>query len=137
QIVLGRQNLGLRMDKSMPRHKDLETETPAAAEFYRQAGLRMRVIRDLGGVTQVELCEVLRIDQSAYSKWEKGKQRPDLFVMAKWTARFQASLDLIFRGRPAGASPVLVELLRQAAPHLVSDRPTDMESNRDKALASY
>lgn len=100
-------------------------------------GLRLRAIRTLAGIRQEELSEIVGVDQSTWSKWEKGKRQPDLFTITKFAARSQASLDLIYRGVPGDTNPLLVRLLRATHPELLASEPIDTPPDKDTATASY
>lgn len=115
----------------------LRINSPGSTATIIATGKRLRAIRDLAGVTQEALCELLGVDQSTYSKWEKGKRVPDVLVMTAFAARFKTSLDFLYRGAPIGMHPDLVHLLRTGYPSLVADMPTDMDQGRDMALSSY
>ena len=115
----------------------IRVRSASSTDTLEQVGRRLRVIRELAGVTQEALCEVLHVDQSTYSKWEKGKRLPDVLVLIKFAARFRTSLDFLFRGAPIGMHPELLHLLRLGHPGLVADIPTGMDQDRDMALSSY
>lgn len=111
-------------------------KTPVPGQ-QRLAGERIRVVRDLAGVTQEAICEVLAVDQSTWSKWEKGVRTPPISAMSAFATRFKVSLDFIYRGQPVGLHPDLLAVLRLSFSHLLSEVPGDMGPNKDKALDAY
>lgn len=121
----------------MPKRVKNQMEDPAVSEMQRRAGLRIRAIRDLGGATQEDMQTLLGVDQTTWSKWERGERMPDVAIMAKFAARSKTSLDLIYRGMPIGTHPALLHLLRLAAPHLIDPETTGTAPDKDTALASY
>lgn len=121
----------------MPKRPDDIAGVPAASETQRQAGLRIRAIRALAGVTQEQICEVLGVDQSTWSKWERGERLPDLFVMSRFAARARTSLDLIYRGELSGTHPELRRLLLLRIPELLAPVRRDTDQDMDRAQASY
>jgi transcriptional regulator with XRE-family HTH domain len=118
------------------RHRPPEQPPPANARM-RQTGERLRAIRKLSGLRQTDICELLGVDQSTWSKWEIGQRFPDLGIMVAFAARMKVSLDLIYCGAPTGVHPILLKLLQAEWPHLLLQIPTDNPQDRDKALASY
>jgi transcriptional regulator with XRE-family HTH domain len=102
-----------------------------------KVGRRLRAIRELADITQEKLCELLGVDQSTYSKWERGKRVPDVLVLTAFAARFRTTLDFIFTGSPVGTHPQLASLLRLVHSDLVQESPSRTEQDTDKALASY
>lgn len=117
----------------MPRRP----KTDGSTAIIERAGLRLRAIRELAGVKQDDLCQVLGVDQSTYSKWERGRRLPDVLVLIEFAARFRTTLDFLFRGSPGGMHPDLVHLLRIGYPALVADTPTGTEPDKGTVLTSY
>jgi transcriptional regulator with XRE-family HTH domain len=118
------------------RHYQLSSNTSAETQL-RDIGERIRAIRKVTGLTQPELCELLGATQTAWSRWEIGRNAPDILIMIAFAARAKVTLDLIYRGITDGSHPVLVRLLREDVPHLLASPPTGTAHNRDMALASY
>jgi len=112
------------------------TKIPVS-EIQRLAGRRLRAVRELAGVKQEALCERLRIDQSTWSKYEQGKRTPGMPVMIEFAARFDVSLDFIFRGLPVGMHPELVKLMRLGHPDLLTRLNPNKSDDPDAALSTY
>ncbi len=121
----------------MPKLSKDDEIDPADSDFFRMAGLRLRAIRKLSGLNQTEIAALLGVDQSTWSKWETGKRIPNPAKVAKFVARSKTTLELIYRGLPAGTHPALLALLRVTAPELLAPEPTDMDPGTDMALALY
>lgn len=121
----------------MPKRRPDDIIDPADSEFYRLAGLRLRAVRKLSGLNQTRIAKLLGVDQSTWSKWETGKRIPSVTKVAKFAARAQTSLELIYCGAPVATHPALVRLLREAAPQLLAPEPTDTAQNKDTDLAAY
>lgn len=137
QIALGLKYRDAGTSVRMPKRPNDDTIDPADQPFYRLAGRRLQAIRKLAGINQTEIATLLNVDQSTWSKWETGKRVPKLDKVIQFVARSQASLDLIYRGTPGGASPILVDLLRLSSPELLTPEPTDTGPSKDTALVSY
>jgi len=56
---------------------------------------QLRAYRRVNGLTQMELAEVLAVTQATISRWESGRQMPELAVQTRLR-------DMLFRGRTAG-----------------------------------
>lgn len=121
----------------MPKQTRQMTTEPAASEMQRQAGARIRAIRELANASQESISEVIGVDQSTWSKWERGDRMPEVYAMTKFAARSRATLDLIYCGRPEASHPTLIRLLRVKVPHLLVAAPTNTDQDMDTALASY
>lgn len=100
-------------------------------------GARIKAIRTLADISQEDICQIFGLDQSAWSKWERGKRLADLPTMIRFAVRFRASLDFIYRGLLTGCHPDLARLLETHYPNLLSQPPSYMGEDTDKALASY
>lgn len=137
QIALGSGDCAAGTLPSMPKRPKDQIDDPAATEMQIKAGLRIQAIRKIGGVTQTKICGKLGVDQSTWSKWERGERMPDLFVMTRFAARAKTSLDLIYLGRPIGTHESLLTLLRLAIPHLLVQEPSGTVPDTDTAQASY
>lgn len=112
-------------------------ENPSSTDTIIKTGQRLRAIREIGNIKQEDLCARLGVDQSTYSKWEKGKRLPDVLVLTQFAARFMVSLDFLYRGIPSRIHPDVLALMREKHPDLVDEPPTDKEPDMDKALSSY
>jgi len=107
-------------------------------DILRLAGQRLRAVRDLASVTQEVICEVLRVDQSTWSKWERGERMPALPAMLTFCDRFGLTLDFIFRGDLRSVHPDLAQVLRIRQPHLVEEPATDpTPPDTDQAIKAY
>lgn len=119
----------------MPKNAHSAELDPATSEIQTQTGQRIRAIRRIAGMKQGPIAELCGADQSQWSRWERGDRLAELLPMIRFARRAQASLDLIYRGLPAGANPLLVRLLRIEVPELVA--PEHTEQDKDMDLAVY
>lgn len=53
---------------------------------------RLRYLRELHGVTQAKLAEVLEINKRTIIRWEAGEQDPNLTDLRKIAAHFRVSV---------------------------------------------
>lgn len=113
------------------------TDNELSLPRLKAIGERLRWVRIQGKASQAELCRLMNVTQSTWSKWEAGIRMPDPVVMMQFAARAKVSLDLIYRGMPVGIHQSLRQLLEIEAPHLLATSPTDTDRDRDTALASY
>lgn len=98
-------------------------------------GERLKFVRELADCSQEQVCEVIHVEQSTYSKWEKGKRVPNPLRVKEFCSRFRVSMDYIYNGRMGQTHPALaVRLLER--PDLLRE-PKSSQSDRDTALASY
>ncbi|GAN79813.1 helix-turn-helix domain-containing protein [Acidocella aminolytica] len=64
----------------------------------KDIGQRIRQVRELAGITQLELSEILGTTQAKWSKYELGMNMPDPMSMIEFCAKFGVTLDYIYRG---------------------------------------
>ncbi len=58
-------------------------------------GPRLRILRELNGLTQKQVADVLNIDRSTYSYYEIAKTRPDIDALQKLADLFKVSTDYL------------------------------------------
>lgn len=80
-----------------------------------EIGNRLRAIRRAYGLTQAGVAEVLGVDQSLWSKWERGTRAPDLLRLMDFAHRAQTSIELICFGVMFRTDPELVKVLHDLA----------------------
>lgn len=90
------------------------------------AGRRLAAVRQLAGLTQTKLGDILNVGQSTVAKWESGERMADPSRMAAVCARFKVSMDFLYRGRLEGLAHGLAVTLAQKHPDLVVIDPPDM-----------
>ncbi len=112
------------MPKAAFRHDD-----GAETDFLKAVGRRLSWARDVVGITQDQAAEFIGIDQSTYSKYEKGKRLAAPSAMSRFCDLFGVSLDYIYRGRLGGVMRRDVELV------LVANHPDLVEPLRQPAQA--
>lgn len=62
-----------------------------------EIGLRISVLRKKAGLSQAELAEKLGISAQAVSKWESGKNLPDIDIFCELAWLFNTSIDTMVR----------------------------------------
>ena len=67
------------------------------SELDRMAGLRLKAVREVLGMTQESLAHVLGITRTALANWEGGRL-PDVRAMVRLSQKFQIPLDWIYAG---------------------------------------
>jgi transcriptional regulator with XRE-family HTH domain len=121
----------------MPKRPEIRETIEANTARMQAIGERLQLVRRAAGLTQQAISDLMGIDQSTWSKWEKGQRVPDVLTMIQFAARAKVTLDLIFRGNVEGIHPAMRTWLLAQAPQLLKVDPTDTGPDRDKALASY
>ena len=56
---------------------------------------RFREFRKARGLSQAQLAEIIRVDQTAVSKWELGKSFPDMEIAMRVADFFKCSVDYL------------------------------------------
>jgi len=67
------------------------------SEIDRMAGLRLKAVREVLGMTQESLAHVLGVTRTALANWEGGRL-PDVRAMVRLSQKFQIPLDWIYAG---------------------------------------
>jgi transcriptional regulator with XRE-family HTH domain len=62
-------------------------------------GERIRVLRQIHGVSQVQLANQLYVSDSTISDWERGRTEPGIIMIIKISAFFHVSLDYLMLGK--------------------------------------
>ncbi len=102
-------------------------------------GLRLRWVRAVAGHSQGKVAGLLGMDQSTWSKWEKGERMPDPYKLLVFCARYRVSMGYIFQGSLVELHPGLRDLLQEAHPELrqaTKDTGPDMDTLRDMYRAA-
>jgi transcriptional regulator with XRE-family HTH domain len=82
--------------------------------------IRVKILRKKKGLTQKKLSEILGIDQTAISNWERGKGLPDNTNQLKLANFFNVSLDYLLgrdssEGLPVSLDASNIDLIKYAA----------------------
>jgi len=80
-----------------------------------EIGGRLRAIRRAYGLTQADVATALGVDQSLWSKWERGQRAPDLLRLMEFAHRACTSIELICFGVIFRTAPELAEALTELA----------------------
>jgi len=97
----------------------------ADTAILAEIGGRLRAIRRAYGLTQAEVSAALGVDQSLWSKWERGQRAPDLLRLMDFAQRADTSIELICSGVVVRTAPDLVKALHELAreDHTIVVRP--------------
>ena len=73
----------------------MQLATPETGIAEKEAFLRdrLRQMRVRRGWTQADVATKLHISRSAYTYYETGKTRPDIFMLAKISALYRVKVD--------------------------------------------
>ena len=108
----------------------------ADTELLTEIGSRLRAIRRAYRLTQAEVAAALGVDQSLWSKWERGQRAPDLLRLMDFAHRASTSIELICFGVIFRTAPELAEALAELAreDHTIVFRPESFSSGIDANL---
>ena len=84
-------------------------------------GRRLRLLRELHGLTQEAMATQIGFGKQAWTKYESGSQLPNVFLMLEVCARFRVSIDYVYRGTLFGVHPDLAAELAARDPELVAN----------------
>ena len=56
---------------------------------------RLKYLRKSEGLTQKQLAEILKTNNSCVCDWERGRSEPDLFTVVKIACYFDVSTDYL------------------------------------------
>ena len=91
----------------------------------KEAGKRLRALRDSVGVPQTRLAEILGTTQSSINRYENGQTTPTVELLRKYADYFDVSMDYIFgrcenpQGKlyeakpPLGANPEMAKFIEK------------------------
>jgi transcriptional regulator with XRE-family HTH domain len=90
----------------------------AASIVQRQAGERMKWVRQAAGLTQKEVGDLIGVASNTVTSWEKGKNAVLAYYAIKFCNVFKVSLDYLFRGSLQGVDGELAVFLVEMHPEL-------------------
>ena len=67
-------------------------------EIKPQLSYRLRVLRQNRGLTQGQVAQKLSLSVQAVSKWETGKNLPDIILLPEIADLYGVTIDELFRG---------------------------------------
>ncbi len=91
-------------------------------------GGRLRLLREVHGMTQLALATAIHVDKSAWTKYEKGHLLPNPYKMLEVCARFRVSMDYLYRGTLFGVHPDLAVELAARDPELAVNTKRILQS---------
>jgi len=80
---------------------------------------RLRLIRQVAGLTQAEFAERASLARNSYNQYEKGKRRPSIDHAIALVETYDLTLDWIYLGDPSGLryeDADAIKALQQARP---------------------
>ena len=87
----------------------------ADTSILAEIGGRLKAIRLAHGLTQADVAASLGVDQSLWSKWERGQRAPDLLRLMEFARRAGISIEMICTGAPFRVHPDMHDKLRDLA----------------------
>ena len=92
----------------------------------RECGNRLKTVRTLNGLTQGEVAEVLKLDRSTYTYYEKGRV-PNLDTLNKLSKLFNVSVAELIGERDDGALDVIKNASRELHVESIFLRPDEKQ----------
>lgn len=90
------------------------------AGYLKEVGARLAWVRVAVGWTQTAIAKMAGVDQSTWTKWERGERLASVAHVAKVCDTFGCTLDFVYRGKIGGLLRRDLELQLVAAhPELV------------------
>ncbi|MDR2500799.1 MAG: XRE family transcriptional regulator [Treponema sp.] len=90
-------------------------------EEAREIAARVRVLREIEGISEVSLALALGFDPGEYAQWESGAVDFPIGALVELAGRFQVDLTELVRGEPSRLKTFCVTRTDQAP--MVSRRP--------------
>ena len=75
-------------------------------------GLRLRLTREVLGLTQAEFADRCGIARNTFNQYEQGKNKPQLPLAIEMCERFNLTLDWLYRGDPSGLPYKMADSLK-------------------------
>lgn len=139
-VLFGKDELALASKKRMREYNGMRKteQNVSSREKMKEIGARLRVARRFWRITQSAIGEAMRVDQSQYSRWERGKELPDVLRLMELADRYRVSMDFICYGLPVRVHPdIWTEAVRQSVQDsTVVVRPIGKADYMDMARAS-
>ena len=68
-------------------------------------------LRKRKGLTQIDLAQILHVNQTTISKWEKGKTIPDILTLNELSNFFNVSIDYLLGNNPSLPKGIKIPVL--------------------------
>lgn len=75
--------------------------------MYNYIMNRIKEIRTMRGIKQIDLCKQLGITQGALSGWETGRYQPDISALKKMSEIFGVSVDYLIGSKDSSMEAIL------------------------------
>lgn len=75
--------------------------------MYNYIMNRIKEIRTMRGIKQIDLCKQLGITQGALSGWETGRYQPDISALKKMSEIFGVSVDYLIGSKDSSMESIL------------------------------
>ena len=83
-------------------------------------GQFIKKIREENNLTQKELADRLGVTFQAVSKWENGKNAPDLGILKQISDEFNVNIDEILSGKRSSKKDSILNLIMNLKPYLLN-----------------
>ena len=77
------------------------TDRPSDGPTAEAIGMRLRLTREVLGLTQAEFADRCGIARNTYNQYEQGKNKPQIGLAIEMCERFNLTLDWLYRGDPS------------------------------------
>lgn len=134
-VLTVKDNLSFDAQSNRPYRADMKTpsgDLPVSA-VQIQIGARMRAVRKAHRLTQMDVSRAIGVDQSQYSRWERGEEAPGLLRIMEFADRLRCSVEFLCFGIPVRVHPdVLVKVSKAAVANpAIVILPTDTAWSTD------
>lgn len=106
-------------------------------EMVEKSAQRLRLIRAVLGLEQVEMAEACGVSSQRWSNWENEQHLPDVIVMSKAALLYGFTLDWIYRGVLERLPYEFVVEIQRRRPDLVLGAPRDAVASEDWDIAEH
>lgn len=96
--------------------------TAADRKMMAEIGQRFKWVREALGLSQAEIAEIVGLDQTAWSQYERGGRFPDYFRLPDLCKKLQISMDYLLEGDLDGVERRLAIALASQHPELANHR---------------
>lgn len=88
------------------------TDRPSDGSTAEAIGQRLRLTREVLGLSQAEFADRCGIARNTYNQYEQGKNKPQLQLAIDMCERFNLTLDWLYRGDPSSLPYKLADAIK-------------------------
>ena len=96
--------------------------TVADKQLIAAVGKRLKWVREAMGMKQAQIADLVGVDQTAWSLYERGLRMPDQFAAVRLIAKLKISREYLLEGILENVEPDLAIRLALAHPELAPPR---------------